>query len=230
MKNEYITKRKSVRKFDNSALPDELLTRIKEKIKLVTPLFPDIRYSVELIEDKNPSKQNARYYLLFNSEEKNGAYENIGFIGQQLSLYFSSIGLGSYFRMAKPNVNSNSSLPYVICMPFGKPAEPLFRELFEFKRKELSDISEGSDIRIEAARLAPSALNEQDWYFIAEDGYIHCYRKKPNVIMNFIKNKLNCIDMGIALCHIYEESETFSYKKLDTAPEKKGYIYMGTVI
>ena len=60
--------------------------------------------------------------------------------------------------------------------------------------------------------------------------YIHCYRKKPNVITGIIKNKLNCIDMGIALCHIYEESDTFSYKKLDTASEKKGYIYMGTVI
>lgn len=45
MKNEYITKRKSVRKFDNTALPDELLAKIKEKIKSVTPLFPDIRYS-----------------------------------------------------------------------------------------------------------------------------------------------------------------------------------------
>lgn len=132
--------------------------------------------------------------------------------------------------MSKPKVDSNSNLSYVICMPFGKPAEPLFRELSEFKRKKLADISEGTDIRIEAARLAPSGFNGQDWFFVAKDGCIHCYRKKPNVIMGFMKNKLNCIDMGIALCHIYEESDTFSYKKLDTAPEKKGYIYMGTVI
>ncbi len=91
------------------------------------------------------------------------------------------------------------------------------------------DISEGIDLRIEAARLAPSGLNQQDWYFVAKDSSIHCYRKKPNIIMGFMKNKLNCIDMGIALCHISQESETFSYKKLDTAPQKKGYIYMGTV-
>jgi len=46
MKNEYITKRKSVRKFDNTALPAELLAQIKGKIKYVTPLFPDIAYSI----------------------------------------------------------------------------------------------------------------------------------------------------------------------------------------
>lgn len=230
MKNEYIAKRKSVRRFESTPLSAELLEEIRNKIKSVKPLFPDIAYSIEIIEDKKPSGKNAPYYLIFNSEEKDGAYENIGFIGQQLSLYFSSIGIGSYFKVGKPNLNSNSSLPYVICMPFGKPAEPLFREPSEFKRKELSEISEGTDIRIEAARLAPSALNQQNWYFIAEGGHIHCYRKKPNVVMGFIENKLNCIDMGIALCHIYEESDTFTYKKLDTAPEKKGYIYMGTVI
>jgi len=230
MKNEYIAKRKSVRRFESTPLSSELLAEIRNKIDSVKPLFPDIAYTIELIEEKKPSSKSAPYCLFFNSEEKEGAYENIGFIGQQLSLYLTSIGLGSYFKVRKPDLSSNSNLPYVICMPFGKPAEPLFRELSEFDRKELSEISEGSDIRIEAARLAPSALNEQNWYFIAEGGCIHCYRKKPNVVMGFIQNKLNCIDMGIALCHIYEESETFSYKKLDTAPEKKGYIYMGTVI
>jgi len=135
MKNEYIAKRKSVRKFENTALPTEFLAEIKDKINSVTPLFSGIAYSVELVEDINPTKTDVRYYLLLNSEEKDGAYENIGFIGQQLRLYFSSIGLGSYFRIGKPNVASNSNLPYVICMPFGKPAEPLFRELSEFKKK-----------------------------------------------------------------------------------------------
>jgi len=230
MKNEYIAKRKSVRKFDATPFSDELLAAIKDKIKAVRPLFPDIAYSVEVIEDKNPSKHNPPYYLFFSSEEKEGCYENIGFIGQQLSLYLTSIGVGSYFRMKKPNLDSKSNLTYVICMPFGRPAEPLFRESFEFKRKKLSEICEGYDIRIEAARLAPSAFNGQNWYFVAKSGRIHCYRKKPNFFMGVIKDKLTCIDMGIALCHICEESETFSYRKLDTAPEKKGYIYMGTVI
>ncbi len=136
MKNEYIIKRKSVRKFFGTALAIEMLEDINNKIKVVTPLFPNITYSIDLVEDKNPLQQNARYYLLFNSEEQEGAYENIGFIGEQLSLYFCSIGLGSYFRMGKPNLDSNSNLPFMICMPFGMPAEPLFRGLSEFRRKK----------------------------------------------------------------------------------------------
>lgn len=229
MKNEYIAKRKSVRKFLSTPLSEEMLAEIKRRIKFVTPLFSNIDYSIELIENTNISRQSPPYYMFFHSEEKEGAYENIGFMGQQLSLYLTSIGLGSYFKMAKPNLETKSNLPYVICMPFGYPDEPLFRNLTEFKRKKLADISEGDDVRIEAARLAPSGLNKQNWYFIAEDGLIHCYCKKPSLIIGFMDSKLSFIDMGIALCHIAEESETFSFEKLDHAPQKKGYIYMGSV-
>jgi hypothetical protein len=114
-------------------------------------------------------------------------------------------------------------------MAFGKPAEPLYRELNEFKRKPLSEISEGADGRIEAARLAPSGLRAQNWYFIAENGKIHCYRRKTNPMLGFIYNKLNRIDMGIALCHIAEESDSFCFTKEQNAPVRKGCVYTGTV-
>jgi hypothetical protein len=35
--------------------------------------------------------------------------------------------------------------------------------------------------------------------------------------------------MGIALCHIAEESDGFQFAKESNAPIRKGYIYMGTV-
>jgi len=44
-----------------------------------------------------------------------------------------------------------------------------------------------------------------------------------------IKNKLNRIDIGIAICHITEESEDFKFVQLSTPPTKAGYIYVGTV-
>ena len=69
-------------------------------------------------------------------------------------------------------------MPCIITMAFGKPAQPLYRDVSEFKRKLLSDISEGTDDRLEAARLAPSGMNKQNWYFVADNGKIHCYRKK----------------------------------------------------
>jgi nitroreductase len=127
--------------------------------------------------------------------------------------------------MAKPE--EKAALPCIICMAFGKPAEPLYRSLSDFKRKSLSEMSEGNDERLEAARLAPSGMNAQNWYFIAEAGRIHCYRKAS--ALRSITARLGSIDMGIALCHIAEESETFIYNRADNPPQRKNLAYMGTV-
>ena len=94
-------------------------------------------------------------------------------------------------------------------------------------------ISEGEDPRLEAARLAPSAVNSQNRFFVADGGQenrkIHCYRKKINPIAGLIYNRMNRIDMGIAIYHIAAESESFKFAKSKVAPERKGYIYVGTV-
>ena len=232
--SEIIRKRKSVRKYDYTPLDAEALDKIRSKIENVAPLYPDIKYSVEIV-NKTTGIFNikAPHYLIFRSEEKDGALENIGFIGQQLDLFLSGSGLGScWLGASRPEDQNNSGLNFIISIAFGKPAEPLHRALTEFKRKPLAEISEGADARLEAARLAPSAVNAQNWYFIAENKKICCYRKKANPWLGFIYNKLHCIDMGIALCHIAAESEKsdgFSFAKEATAPEKKGYVYMGTV-
>ena len=230
--NEIIRKRKSVRKYDLKPLDADVMEKVQAQIKNVKPLYPGIRYSVEIVnKTKGIFNVKAPHYLIFGSEEKEGAYENIGFIGQQIDLFLSSIGIGScWLGASKPEEKETSADPFVICMSFGKPAEPLHRDASEFKRKSLTDISVGIDKRLEAARLAPSAVNAQNWYFIAENGKIHCYRKKSNSLLGFIYNKLHTIDMGIALCHIAEESDGFSFTKESEVPARKGYVYMGTVI
>jgi len=231
MRNEIICKRKSIRKYDHSPLEAATLEKVQAQIGAVTPLHPDIRFSIEIVsKTKGMFNVKAPYFLLFRSEEKDGAYENIGYIGQQMDLYFSGSGLGScWLGAAKPEEKDASALPHVVSMAFGKPDEPLHRELSGFKRKTLEEISDGADERLEAARLAPSAVNAQNWYFKAEDGKIHCYRKKSNNPLGFIYNKLHCIDMGIALYHIAIESENFSFSREADAPERKGHVYMGTV-
>ena len=147
-----------------------------------------------------------------------------------MDLFFSGSGLGScWLGAAKPQEKEDSVLPHVISMAFGKPAEPLHREISEFKRKPRAEISEGDDDRLEAARLAPSAVNAQNWYFIAQDGKILCYRKKSNPLLGLIYDRMHCIGMGIALCHIAEESVGFHFMKETEAPVRNGYIYTGTV-
>ena len=229
--NEIISKRKSIRKYDPAPLDAATLETVQSQIEKIAPLYTDIRYSIE-ITNKTTGVFNVKapHYLIFRSEEKDGAYENIGFLGQQLDLFFSGSGLGScWLGASKPEEKEQGGLSFVISMSFGKPAEPLHRELVEFKRKPLSEISEGDDERLEAARLAPSAVNAQNWYFAAADGKIHCYRKKANPMLGFIYNKLHCIDMGIALCHIADGNDSFHFSKEPGTPDRKGHVYMGTV-
>ena len=229
--NEIIRKRKSVRKFDLTKLDADTLKNVHKQIENITPLFPNIRYSIETAgKTKGLFNIKAPHYLLFGSEKKEGSYENIGFIGQQMDLFLSGSGLGScWLGIAKPGKKESSVLPFVICMAFGKPAEPLHRSLSEFNRKPLDVISEGVDERLEAARLAPSGMNAQNWHFAAENGKIHCYWKKTNSAFSFITNKLSRIDLGIALCHIAEESRDFHFVKDADAPVRKGWVYAGTV-
>ncbi|MCL1829660.1 MAG: nitroreductase [Oscillospiraceae bacterium] len=229
--NEIIRKRKSVRKYDLTPLDASVLDKVRAQIEKVAPLFPDIRFCAEIANNvKGIFNVKAPHYLIFGSEEKDGAFENIGFIGQQLDLFFSESGLGScWLGMAKPEEKTASALPHVISMSFGNPAEPLYRELSEFKRKPLSEISDGTDDRLEAARLAPSAMNAQNWYFAAENGEIRCFRKKTKSVLGFIYTKMHSVDMGIALCHIAKESKDFYFIKEENVSERKGYVYTGTV-
>jgi len=228
---EIIRKRKSIRKYESAQLNDATLAMVREQISKLKPLYPDIHYSIEIVnKTKGLFNIKAPHYLVFRSEEKEGAYENIGFIGQQLDLFLSGSGLGTcWLGVSKPVKTDDAAAPCIICMSFGKPIGSLYRTVDEFKRKPLSEISEGTDERLEAAQLAPSAMNAQNWYFTATDGKIHCYRKKSNPLLGFIYEKMHCIDMGIALCHIAEESEDFSFAKEKNTPARKGYVYMGTV-
>lgn len=226
--NEIIRKRKSVRKYDMTPLDAATLDKVRAQIEKVKPLYSDIRYCIEIVtKTKGLFNIKAPHYLIFGSEEKDGSHENIGFIGQQLDLFLSESGLGAcWLGVAKPEDKMASELPYVIALSFGKPAEPLHRELSKFRRKPLSEISEGTDDRLEAARLAPSGMNAQNWYFVADDGKIHCFWKKS--LLEF-RNRLARIDLGIALCHIAEESENFQFGTETDISERKGFVYSGTV-
>jgi len=209
-------------------LDTDILDRIKVQLGTIKPLYPDIKYEISIVsKTKGRFNIKAPHYLVFKSEEKEGYLENTGFIGQQMDLYFSATGIGScWLGASKSDEKEESTLLSILCMSFGKADEKLHRELSDFKRKPLSNISEGEDNRLEAARLAPSGVNMQNRYFIAKDDKIHCYRKKPRLKLF---DKLARIDMGIAICHIAEESDEFNFTTDSNAPSQKGYIYMGTV-
>jgi hypothetical protein len=129
-----------------------------------------------------------------------------------------------------------NGLEFVIMIAFGNAIanEPIHRtNNSEFNRKSMSAISSIADAEqlLEPARLAPSASNTQSWYYSGTPDKITVSREKLNLIRAKIYGKMNQIDIGIALAHLWltcehlGKSMALDYEKA-TAPS--GYEFMAT--
>lgn len=238
-----IYKRKSIRKYQKEKLSEKELREIKDFLNNSKALDPEIKFEAKIVSSdavKSLLPIKSPHYLQFFSEEKGDYLLNAGFILEQLDLYLSANNLGScWYGFAKPknDVIAESELEYVITLAFGEPAEKSQRDSIEdFDRKPLSEIKEGENHYdlLEAARLAPSATNGQPWYFKAEKDLIHLYQIESNFIKKFLYEKMNRIDMGITLAHLWlaaeEKHHNFEFEKLlDSPAAVEGYNYLGTV-
>lgn len=233
--SEYIYKRKSIRKYEDKLVPNEILSQIRDFFNSAKRLYPDIKVEMEIVDKnqvKSPLSWLSHQVITIYSEEKPGYLENVGFVFEQVSLYLNHLGLGScWIGMGKINENTtlkrSDNLKYVIMMSFGYPQGDLFRELDAFKRKVSSKIATKEDKRLEPARLAPSSVNTQPWYFCVEEAKVDLYRN-IGLIQRFLDN-MNQIDVGIALSHIYLSNiDTFKCYKESTPTKIKGHEYIIT--
>jgi nitroreductase len=234
---EMIVKRQSIRRYEKRMVEPETVAQIFAFIDTMKPLYADIGVKAELVE-KNKVKSlfpwvTPQVIAIF-SEDKEGMMENVGFLYQQLDLYLQSIGLGTcWLGVGRPNeeeiisCTEQGAMQYVIMMSFGYPKEPLYRDsVLDFRRKELSEIADEADSRLEPARLAPSSMNSQPWYFVHDGQWIHVYCVQKGVEK---AKKLNRLDTGIALAQLYISNvETFRFVKQEV-PERKGYSYIGSI-
>jgi nitroreductase len=240
-----IFRRKSIRKYEKQELSLDKIKDIENTLEKLKFLDSKIRVDMKIVSYNEISGLlpiKSPHYIVVSSEEKDGYLTNVGFILQQLDLYFSSIGLGScWVGMARPGktLQFHKDMKFVIAMAFGEPAEPLYRgENSEFKRLNIEEICNTKDKEsiIECARLAPSATNSQPWYFSVLEDQIHSYCKKSNIITAMIYEKMNKIDMGIALCHLWigfqKEGKNIEFFSSEDAREKapKGYYYIGSIM
>ncbi|BDZ70550.1 nitroreductase family protein [Methanobacterium petrolearium] len=220
-----IFRRKSIRTYDPTPLDEDILGNIKDQITSLKPLYNDIEVDFKIISQSDVNSRmmkKAPHYIAAFSEAKEkhteeGYKTNIGFILQQMDLFFSANGLGSCWQgIPKPRkkVLESSDLEFIILMAFGNPKETLHRNnILEFKRKPLQKICKisdsGVDEILEAARLAPSAINSQPWFFTRNNHVINVHSFKPNIIRAIIMKKYIPIDMGIALYHLKVGAEHF---------------------
>ncbi len=241
---ETIFKRKSIRQYDLTPLDEHKLGQIMAHTSALKPLHDDIKIEMKLVSQKDVKGlflAKAPHYLAVFSEAKDGYLTNAGFMLQQMDLFFSANGIGSCWQgVAKPTkeILSRSKLEFVILLAFGKPKERLHREsVSEFKRKPLGEITDvkDSDEFLEPARLAPSAVNRQQWFFTGNAGTLHAYRAKSSILTAFMFDRMSKISMGIAICHVWiaakhlgKEVEFISDKEAQNNPPS-GHDYVITI-
>ena len=224
---EQIYLRKSCRKYLDEPVNLDLIDEFMSNVK---PLNEDIKYRYEFLKQTEVSSKmhfKAPYYLAIYSEIKENYMVNAGFIFQQLCLYLQSQGIGScWLGLGSPKKKDSE---FVILISFGK-SDDMTRTLDEFKRNNLSKISDEVDESLIPAQLAPSAMNSQPWYFKHTVDGFDVYQVKQNIIKRQLLKRWNPIDMGIAISHMYIANEnTFEFKIKDNFDELKGYTYIGSI-
>ena len=218
---EAIYLRRSVREFRMEPISDDILKKVREFYLRIEPLFPGIGTEIGITENPEGNRVlkgffgvTAPYYLSIYSEERDKAEMNAGFIMEQISLFMLTLGLGSCFlggTSIKKMPKSRGDKSFVILMAFGLPKERLTRRSAEARRLPIKDlcIFKNPPKRwmtevLEAARLAPSALNRQPWRFVVLGNRIHIFMKKYTIDR---PRPLDEFNFGIMFSHICIASE-----------------------
>ena len=218
--------RKSCRNYSNEEIDMDFIHDFMGSVKLLNEGV-GYRYEIFTIDNvNNLARFSAPYYLAICCDNKEN-YLDMGFIFQQLCLYLQSMDIGScWVGLASPKKRNSD---FVISIAFGK-SDDIARDISMFKRKSLSMISDSEDERLIPARLAPSSINSQPWYFKHSSDGFDVYQAKPNFLKRQFVKKWNSIDVGIALAHMYVANEdTFEFYKKANFEDIKGYTYVGSI-
>lgn len=234
--SKMIEKRKSFRKYKDTPVEPEILEQIQDFWKNAKTLYPEIGVDAEILnreQVRSLMKWLPPQVIAIYSESHEWDLENVGFLFQQVDLYIQSLGLGScWVGLGRPKGTAihtaDKNKKFVILLTVGYPEEDLRSDLSQFKRHTLSEIADAPNEVLEPARLAPSAVNSQPWYFVSEGNACHLYRTKPGLIKGRSLNEFNRIDVGIALAHLYvTHPDSFCFYRGEH-PQKDGLLYIGT--
>lgn len=226
--HEMIYHRKSCRSFTGKPVDAEEIEKILSLE--MKPLYPEIKVRMDIVSRNNVKcicPWTTPQLINVYSEETEGYLENIGFLFQQMELYLQTLGLGvCWLGMGRMNPKTTAEevdgMKFVIMLSFGIPkGNHLRHDMKSFKRRSLEQIADRADPRLEPARLAPSAVNSQPWFFSHEGDTIHAYCAKKSSRLN----------IGIALAHLYvANEETFRFFKVENVSVVPDYDYIGSVI
>jgi len=235
---DMIYRRRSVRKYRAESLDEATISDIFDLTDRLVPLYPEIKCKVRHAT-RGALRTIMPWFpkdaLLFYSEEAPGYLENAGFMMQQLDLALQKKGLGTcWVGLAKPNASAPEmpeidGMKYVIMLSIGYTDVPERKGAVDFNRRELCDISDCCDKKLEPARIAPSSTNSQPWYFKQNGSGYDVYYHLQGVIRSKLRSSMHYIDIGIALSHLYVSNPgSFRFFKNNNTKELKNCEYIGS--
>jgi nitroreductase len=234
--SDMISRRRSVRAYKAEAIAPAVLDDLRAFMAGLVPLIPGAKVAGRIIPTSHGNftqKWKTPHFIAIFSDGSDDALLNVGFMYQQLDLYAQSLGLGTCW-VGLGSLTNDESVPegmkLAVMMAVGIPDGVPERTLADFRRKSMQELTDRPDDRLEALRLAPSATNSQPWFVTHEGDTLHLYREELGLIKQRTHGRMNKIDMGIGLFHLYaEHPETFRFHREEKAPQVEGQIYVGSV-
>lgn len=235
---EAIFHRQSIRKFKMERLSQEFFRNFRKFEHGLVPFDKNIRYAVEMynVMDgearvKGLFQVKAPYYLVIYSEKSEWSLVNAGFIMEQIVLYLTEKGVGTCYQGGArlTDVPIPDGMEAKMVLAFGPPEGKLYRDAERARRLPLKDLcvfketsTEETRLMMQAARMAPSAINSQPWRFMVYQNRIHVFIRKnmlkaqdsplTKLPIRFISDMADSIsyeqfDIGVMLCHIILTAE-----------------------
>lgn len=235
--SDMIPHRRSVRSYKAEAISPAVLDDLRAFMANLVPLTTGAKVEGRIIPTAHGNflqKWKTPHFIVIFSDNTDEGLINAGFMYQQLDLYAQSIGLGTCW-VGLGSLTAEEPVPegmkVAVMMAIGIPEDAPQREgAADFKRKSMDELSDLPDPRLEALRMAPSATNSQPWFVTHEGEVLHIWREELGVIKQRTLGRMNKIDTGIGLCHLYvTHRETFRFWREENPPELAGQIYIGSV-
>ena len=212
---EAIFHRKSIRKFKEKSLDTSTLVDIEAQLNKLKPIFPEEKTAFRLLNSDQVKGRGTgnTHHLAIYAEQGLKSYTNAGFMLQQMDLWCSAKGIGSWWHgLAQPikDYDTVDSLPFAFLITIGIADESIHRNPGDYKRKPLGEITDvkGEDVLLEAVRFAPSAMNRQPWFIsTSNNNRMVFFNEKNNPMITAIYRYITYLDAGIGLCHLWLAAE-----------------------
>ncbi len=203
--------RKSIKEFSHTKLEGELLEIVKQICKDVKPFNSELNieanfvsrgHMIELVLGKK-NKIKAPHYIVITSNDGENNLENVGYIGEEIILKLTTLGIGSCWienKLKRGNIEEIIDIVDEECeegqeenlirplglIAVGYPKNPT--ELFRDKESKVDRKPAKEIIKkpnkilnpiIEAIRLTPSFENQQPWKIYSKNENVMFYEIKP---------------------------------------------------